>query len=189
MKKTIGLMLALTASLVMADDAENSFYPYTYGEVHLGKTTTSLNGSDLDYSYLTIGGSYGYQFHPNFSSELFATFATNKENDEITSAIIGANVKNSYNAFGAYLVAKTTGNFYGKLKLGLIGSQFVYSAGGYEDESSTDVGVSYGLGIGYKADRVGIELNYLVMPEVDDPLWTQDSYDSDMLLFNLRWEL
>ncbi len=189
MRTLVGLVLLATASVVGANEtSEETFVPYTYGEIHLGQTNTSLNQGDQDFSYITLGGSYGYQFHQNFGTEFFMSFAINKKTDDITSAFVGTNVKTTFNAFGGYLVGKTTGDFYGKVKLGLIGSQFTYSAGGYEDESSTDVGISYGLGVGIKGQAVGVELNYLVMPEVDDPLWDGASYDSDMLLLNLRFE-
>ncbi|NVJ58797.1 MAG: outer membrane beta-barrel protein [Gammaproteobacteria bacterium] len=182
-------LLAGTAILTLsASAAAEEFYPYNYGELHLGKIGTSLNSGGQDFNYTSLGGSYGYQFHENIGAEFFATFAVTKETDEFVSSSIGTTVKTSVNAFGGYMVAKTSGRFYVKGKLGLVASQFTYSASGFESESSTDVGLSTGFAVGIQGESVNVELMMLQLPDSDDPLFSSESYENDFVGLNLSFD-
>ncbi len=128
-----------------------------------------------------MGGSLGYRFSEIFATEFYMSFATNDENDRVASAILGESVGASFDAMGMYLTAQSKGDLYVKGRAGLIQSGFTYSAKGYEDEKGTDFGLSYGIGAGAKKDNLFFEIDYIVFPEVGDPLFNDASYDSSIV--------
>ena len=182
-----GFIASLTFAAIVFSGAPsaNEFKPGWYANLHLGKTDTSLNQASQDFSYLSIGGSFGYRFSEIIAAEFFMSFATNGERDEIVSSLIGEEVETEFDAVGFYLTAQSRGDYYIKGRAGLVESRFIYSANGYEDASGKDVGFSYGIGGGAKFDSVRLELEYVVMPEVSDPLFADTSYDTKMMMISL----
>ncbi len=181
----IGFLLVAFAANTFANDSENTFQPKKYAQFHLGQINTDWLQGPIDPSYLAVGGAFGYQFSELLATEFFMTFSADGEVDPILSADLGQTAKNEFNAFGGYLVAKTPGKFYAKGRVGIVLSRFIYSAGGYEDESESATGLSYGIGAGIDFDKFMLELEYMTFPEVDDPLYMNTSYESDALLLSI----
>lgn len=111
------------------------------------------------------------------------------ERDEIVSALIDERVSAEYNSVGVYAIAQSRGKFYFKGRVGLAESRFVYTAAGYEDEDEGSFGLAYGGGAGIRHNNWSFELEYLMMPEVDDPIFSGDSYDTSMMTFGFTYEL
>ncbi|NVJ49909.1 MAG: porin family protein [Gammaproteobacteria bacterium] len=178
------LCLVFGLAVTTATNA-SEFQGEGYLELHLGQNNTSYTGGGLDYSYMTIGGAWGYQFEPNWSAELFMTFAT--DGDSVPDAVnpFTVDVDTKVNGIGGYLVARTNDDFYVKGKLGLIGTQFAYTAGGYEDEMEYNFGLSYGFSAGYDARDFYVELSYLILPEAEDSFYNGVNYDVETIALNV----
>ncbi|PWK54178.1 outer membrane beta-barrel protein [Pleionea mediterranea] len=185
MRNIVFVILATALAQPVLAENSSSFSAGWYGDIHLGQTGTSLKQGEQSFDFLSIGGSYGYQYNEYFAAEFFGSFATDGEHDDIMSAILGQEAKVKFDAIGAYLVGKTHGKYYLKARVGLINSRFTYSAGGFEDETGSDTGFSYGFGAGVSLEKVNIELNYLQFPDVDDPLFNSTSYESDQLTISI----
>lgn len=177
------LSIGVCASALAQDSNESGFQPAWYGSLHLGKTKTSLTEGDQNFSYLSIGGSFGYRFSEMFAAEFLGTFATNGEQDKLVSEILDEKVWTNTDAFGLYLTAQNKGNIYGKVRAGLAQTSFTYSASGFEDDKGTATGLSYGIGAGFKHNGLNFEVEYLKLPEVDDPIFDDTSYDNSALFF------
>lgn len=86
-------------------------------------------------------------------------------------------------ALGLYLTAQNKGSIYGKVRARIAQSRFTYSASGFEDEKGTSTGLSYGIGAGFKHNGLNFEVEYLKLPEVDDFIFDDTSYDNSALIF------
>lgn len=185
MKKTLIGSLFVLFSLDVFAQNNSDFYPGWYGNINLGTAKTSLTSGDQNFSFLNVGGAFGYQFSEIFGTEFFMSFASNGERDEIASWFVGQEVEAEYDAVGFYATLKSQGDVYVKGRAGLIESRFTYTSKGYEEESENDIGLSYGIGGGIENGRVIFELNYLVMPEVDDPIFSDASYDTKLVVISV----
>ncbi|WMS86508.1 outer membrane beta-barrel protein [Pleionea litopenaei] len=165
-----------------------AYQSHNYVEVHLGQTDVALVQAPLDYSHMTIGGVFGYQMDENFGAEFLVTFATEGDAAPLASQEFATVADVKVNAYGGYFVARTSGDFYIEGKLGLAATQFAYTAGGYEDLTETNFGLSYGVGVGYQAAEFYIEANLLSLPEVDDPYYIQTSYESESILLTVGFD-
>jgi len=186
--KNLAVILIIFYSLYSVNSnaqEEQTFYPNWYGSFHLAQADTSLNSGGQDFNYFNVGGAVGYRFSEYLSTEFFMSFATNDKRDDLVSDFIGENVGTRFDAVGVYLVAQTQGEFYAKGRVGLTQSRFTYSVSGFEDESKGSVGLSYGIGVGTKVENYTFDLEYIVMPEADDPLFSEDSYDTDIIAVSM----
>jgi len=190
MKRLVSLFIAASSlmSLQINAQEEQEFYPTWYGSFHLATADTTINSGGQDFNYFNVGGAVGYRFSDYLSSELFMTFATNDKTDEVVSDIIGERIGTSFDAVGVYLVGQTPGDFFVKGRVGLTQSRFTYSASGFDDESKGTVGLSYGIGVGAKVENYTFDLEYIVMPEADDPLFSEESYDTDVVAVSMSIE-
>jgi len=50
------------------------------------------------------------------------------------------------------------------------------------------VGLSYGIGVGAKVENYTFDLEYIVMPEADDPIFSEESYDTDVIAVSMSIE-
>jgi hypothetical protein len=176
---------ALVLIAFSSNGVAGEYEPTWYGSVHLGKTNTSWNQGNQDFSYLKLGGSWGYRFSDILAAELFMSFTTNPQKDELVSAMLGQDVKTEFDAVGFYLTAQSRGDYYIKGRAGITESRFIYSASGYQDEAGKDIGFSYGFGVGMISNGLRFEAEYIVMPEVDDPIFDSTSYDSKLLMISV----
>lgn len=194
MKKTSLGFTAILLSVIPLANAQESGNSHAAGGTwywggQVAKVDTSLNSGGQDFSFTNLNLNLGYRFSSILSVEGWASMNISDERDEITSFVLDENVSAEYNGFGVYAVAQTTGKFYVKGRAGLASSRFVYTASGYEDEDESNVGLSYGVGTGFQNNQWRFELEYLVMPEVDDPIFNSESYDTSMIVLGLTYDL
>ncbi len=188
MKKFTIAALALTSALSLnaqAEETQDEYTPFSYFGVHLGNANTELNGGGQDFGYFHLGGTYGYQYSENFAFESVASLTVGDERDDIVSDLLGQTARTQFNSIAGYLVAKSSGSFYVKGKAGLSYASFVYTASGYEDEVESTFGLSYGIGLGIEGEKFNFEFELTKMPEVDDPIFPNDSYDTTLTTVNL----
>ncbi|MCO7225792.1 outer membrane beta-barrel protein [Pleionea sp. CnH1-48] len=195
MRKSLSLAAILLASSAYAlpSLAENqtpeAFQPDWYAGFSLGSAKADSNTGAQSFKYLNVGGNIGYRFTEHFSGEFMATFASDDERDEVVSNLINEKVGTKFDAIGLYLVGQTTGDFYVKGRLGIAESRFSYSAPGFEDETKGSFGASYGAGFGFKAEKFNVELEYVVTPEADDPIFSAESYDTNVISLTVSFNL
>lgn len=184
------MLFALISSLPVVSLAEEAvFTPSWYGGLHIGKANTELNDAQQEFSFLNVGGNFGYRYTKNISVEGFLTFASDEEKDHYVSDILATDVGVKVDAMGVYVVGQSSGDLYVKGRVGLAQTRFSYDASGYESESEEDIGFSYGIGAGAKINStIRVELEYIVFPEVSDPIFTQSSYESDMFSLSVVWD-
>ncbi len=187
MYKTISLLFLCLAFTTSAAETEQLFVPGYYAGINLGSAKMDGGSGLQDFSYLNVGFNGGYQYTSNFSAELYASFSSTGKKDDYVSSLLGTEVKAEQNVAGIYAVAKTSGAFYGKARLGIAQSRFSYSAGGYEDDSNGDIGLSYGVGVGITNENISCELEYIIFPTVDDPIFDNTDYDISILSLGLSW--
>jgi hypothetical protein len=185
LRKILLSSIVLIASFDTFAQSESTFYPGWYGNINLGSAKTTLNDGNQNFTFMNIGGAFGYRFSELFATEFFMSFSTNGERDDFVSYILGQEVEAEYDAVGFYATLQSKGDIYAKGRAGLIESRFTYTSKGYGDESENDIGLSYGIGGGVKNGRLAFELDYLVMPEVDDPIFDNTSYDSKLIMLSI----
>lgn len=162
------------------------FYPGWYFNAHLAKTNTELKGADQEFDYANLGGLVGYQFTDSLSAEVMLSFSVDQDTDEIVSNQLNTRVKTSYGAFAGYAAFKTPGDLYFKGKVGLGFSTFSYDASGFESESETNGGFTWGAGVGFTTTNdINFTLEYLKMPDSDDPIFFDESYENEMWVFSI----
>lgn len=186
-----GVVLLASSSFVNAQESGNSYSSggtwYWGGQV--ASVDASLNSGGQDFSFTNLNLNFGYRYSDIFSVEGWASMNVSDDRDEIVSFVLDENVNAEYNGVGIYGVAQSRGKFYVKGRVGLVNSRFVYTASGYEDEDESSFGFSYGAGAGVKHNNWSFELEYLVMPEVDDPLFANESYDTSMITVGFTYDL
>lgn len=179
---------SLSTFTANAEETESTeFAPHTYYGFHVGSASTELNQGTQDFSYFHLGATYGNQYSENFGFEGVVSITLGDDKDAIVSQGLGFDVGTQFNSFAGYFTAKTSGKFYAKGRLGLAYSTFVYTASGYEDETESALGASYGVGFGVQGESFDFELDYTIMPEVDDPLFNGVSYDSSLVTLSLMY--
>lgn len=188
--KPVALLVMIAAFLVPAAQADDLFQPYWYVTANVGTTKTNWKDGDQEFSYRSMGGSLGYQFNKTFGIEVFTSSNREDERDHILSPLMGIDVYTGFDAMGAFLTARTNGRAYLKGRVGLAESSFTYSAAGYQSEKSSDVGLAFGLAGGAQLGKVRLELGYLLLPEVADPLPLFDGqiYESSSVSLSISYD-
>lgn len=188
------MLVAITAFATSFASAQEGGNPYSsggnwYWGGQVATVDTSLNSGGQDFSFTNLNLNFGYRYSAIFSVEGWASMNVSDERDEIVSSILDENINAEYNGVGIYGIAQSRGRFYVKGRLGLVESRFVYTASGYEDEDEGSIGFSYGVGGGIRNNNWSFELEYLVMPEVDDPIFSGESYDTSMMTLGFTYDL
>lgn len=179
------LSLGLVSSPAISQDESQKYLPHWYGSLHLGDASTRWNQGDQEYSYLNVGLSTGYRFTEVVASEFLMTFSSNGDTDPFLSEIIGTKVETKSSALAIYLTAQSPGDYYVKARAGLAQSRFTYAASGYEDETENAIGFSYGLGAGMNVSQYYVDVDYVFMPTVKDPLFAGADYDTKVLMLSV----
>lgn len=150
-------------------------------------STDFKGGGAQDFSLQNLNVAWGYQFKPNFAAEFWGSFNVGPETDDFVSDLLGQKVEVAYDSFGIFGVGKYGEKFYVSGRLGLASSRFTYSAKGYSDEKEDDIGLAYGLGGGISHNKLQFEVDFIVLPEVDDPIFEDASYENSMLAFGINY--
>lgn len=170
--------LLFSGHAIAQDNLADDFYAHWFMGLNLGSTSVGSNTGAQNFKFITAGVSFGYQFSENFNSELLLIVPVAGKKDEFISDLLGTTVDAEYSSYGLFFNAKTSGNLYAKGRIGLASSQFSYSADDYTEEKNSDIGLAYGIGGGYGKGQYSYELEYIVMPDVDDPLFQDESYSA-----------
>ena len=189
------LTCALFSSITVAEEIKKTenladdFYAYNYGGISLGSLNVNSTTGAQDFSFISMGLSGGRQMTPIFGIEGFFYSAVNEEKDEVSSDLLGQSVDASYHTWGILGTAKTTGKVYAKVRGGLANSTFRYSSDGYENKDADNFGFMYSLIAGTSIKNVLVELEYNSFPEVDDPLFDEESYTPTSIQLNFGFPL
>ncbi len=190
MKLTVAVTAAsllLTSGASLAQQSSGHFQPGGYFGVGLANASTSLDGGGQSFDFVNAELKLGYQFHQNFAGELWTSVAVAPKRDDIMSELVEQRVESEYAGYGVFLVASYGAEVYAKARVGLAGSRFTYSASGYLDEDNADHGLAYGGGVGYAKNNLRFELDYIAMPDVDDPIWPDDRYSTNLVSVGITW--
>jgi hypothetical protein len=179
-KSLASCALIMAPMIVVSDEAKDDFKPGWYWAGSLGKADAKSNTGAQSFNYLNVGGHFGYRHKDFFALEFLATFASDDDKDDVVSQSI-SNAGTKFDALAVYAVFQNPGDFYAKGKFGLAQSRFSYTAPGYEDETKGSVGFSWGAGVGIKVEAWRVELEYMVFPKADDPLFSEESYDPKLI--------
>lgn len=179
--------IALCASTAFADAPAQEPRDGGYWSLGYAKVTTDLKSGGQSFDLQSINLAWGYHFHPNVAAELWGSFNVAPDTDDYTSGLVGEKVEAEFDSFGAFVVGRLGQKVYGIARAGLVNSRFTYSAKGYEDEKEDAFGLGFGIGGGVNVGKAQWELNYLVLPEVDDPIFTAESYETDMLTIGFNY--
>ena len=175
---SVMICILISSSFVFGDGnvAKTGYWGLQYADVE-----TSLNEGGQTFDFKNINLNFGYRYSEILTFEFMITGNVSDERDDIMSSIIGQQVNAELNGYGLFALVQTPGKFYVKARAGLAVSRFVYTASGYEDEDEKDSGFSYGIGAGVRVGKGNLEIEYIEMPTVDDPLFSKSSYDTSMI--------
>jgi Outer membrane protein beta-barrel domain len=167
--------------------AASDFQPGWYAGGGLGRTSVELDGGGQSFDYSTLGLTAGYQFNEIIGSEVMIGFSITDQKDRIASDVLDVDVNTEFFSFGAFVTAQSPGQFFVRGRLGLAESRFTYTAKGYEDEAGSDFGLAYGIGVGLKHNTMTVGFDYTALPDVDDPVFDQESYSANALGLSLTF--
>lgn len=183
-KSVCSLLVLSPFAIAQSDSSEHTKH---YFGAEVASVSVDSEGWNADTKNLNI--LYGYNFNNYLAGELFGSFNFSPQEDKTFRGVTDNTVNFYSEYYSMYLVGKTPGDFYGKAKIGLANSMVVYTSKGYEDEKKSATGLSYGVGAGYRHNNVSVEANYIVFPEVDDPLFSNTTYESIMMSFGVSYHM
>lgn len=146
----------LASAAHAADEKEGGFMV----GVKTGKMKIDVDGVDDPNGH---GFLVGYRSSQGFGVEFEHT---NSESDFDIFGTVG-DLEMETNAL--YVTYRTSGNFYGKVKAGLL-SEEVTLDDGFFSVSEDDSGLSFGFGGGYNFGRIALEAEYTIIEEDVDYL-------------------
>ena len=140
--------------------------PFGRTKVYLGvkygvlQVDPDVSGSDT-FDMDNMGFMFGGHFNDNLALEFDYTTTVSADKQSFA----GGDVKFETDTVGLFLVARTTGQVYGRARIGYSRiDQDVSTVG-----SDTVYGMAYGIGGGFEfADNISVEFDYTVYPETDE---------------------
>ena len=132
-----------------------------YGEITIAEDVPE-SGSDIR----NLGFAFGKAVNDIISMEFEYTTTVSKDDDY---AGTGANAE--LDTIGFFVVAKSTGNVYGKARLGYtrVSTEDLEDTAIIDWGSDNNYGIAAGLGAGFKFMEGGaIELEYMLYPKLED---------------------
>lgn len=181
-------LLAALAVLSLATVAQARSYsthygPPVYWSAGLANSNTNLNSGQQYFDLVQLNLSFGYQLSSTVSTELWSSVTIVPERDSYVSEIENADVSVSSNSFGGFLVGRFGQQVYGSARAGFLASSFTYSSPEHYDEADWNLGLAYGFGVGFHPinDDFAVEFNYTALPDVRDPLFSEESYSNSMV--------
>ena len=143
----------------------------------------NVDGAD-DIEIDNMGVVFGGHINDYLAIELDYTQTVSAAKEDFA----GSTVKFETDSLGLYLVARTTGQLYGRARVGY--SRIEQDVTGFG--SDTVYGLSYSLGGGFEfTDNVSLEIEYTLLPETDefDDLGRiiDDTLDTDIITIGIIW--
>lgn len=163
------------------DESQTSFLPGGYWVAEMARVATELNSGGQKYQFSNINVGWGYQFQAHLAAELLASFNVLPEQDRYVSGLLGQRVDAEYSSVGAFLAGRWGSTFYATGRVGLVESRFAYSSKGFEDSNASQFGFAYGFGAGVEHNWWQWEVKYTILPDVDDPIFSAESYSNRMI--------
>ena len=183
------ISLLFAASAVSAQSPSSSeFVRNTYWGLQIADVDLS-DSFDQELTNKAIFGSFGYNLSEWFAVEGTLGIALDDDTDEVASDSFGVKIDTSMSSAGVYGVVKNPGPVFLKARAGLAYTTISASASGFEDESESSIGLSYGFGAGVKIDRTSIELEFVSLPDTDDPLASGADYEIEMITLGFNYQL
>jgi opacity protein-like surface antigen len=184
---TLAMLVPLTGNAATTYRSNNSPSAIGATKVYLGvkygvlTIEPDVSGSS-DVEVDNLGFMFGGHFNDYMGLEFEYTRTVSTENENF----LGTSVEVGTDTMGLFLMARTTGDVYGKLRLGYSWIEQDFGDLG----SDTVYGLSYGIGGGFDiTDTFGIEAEYTVYPETDetDRFGRNADLLTDMISVSLVW--
>lgn len=126
-----------------------------YGRLTIAEDIPDEDGTDIR----NLGFAFGRGFNDHMAMEFSYNFTATE--DDTDSGDLSAD------SIGLFLVAKTTGTVYVKGRLGYTRLTLERNFAGNSFDHN-EYGIAYGLGLGARVGPGAIELEYTVLPEIED---------------------
>ena len=168
-------------------DSSRDFYP---GKVYLGIKYGTLRALDLDIFNPATGmdqeedaniGTLGFVAGGGINDLLSLEFEYNYTVSKEYYGSLPGRLEGE--GWGLYLAAKTQGDVYVKGRVGYSQTEFDGNDGGGSRGSTTNYGVSGGVGVGFKLGPGALEIEYTLFPKIDR-IWGEeldDDIDTDLI--------
>ena len=152
MKKIIPLVAAIAMSATsLSANATDLFY----AGVKTGNMSIDVSAYDTD---TPMGILVGYPLNENYAIEFEYT---DTDFDLKTAGITFDGDMQTYALYGIY---RTSGDFYAKLKAGVLKEDISIGTANYSFEDD-DSGLSAGIGAGYRSGPISIEAEYTIIEQ------------------------
>ena len=160
-----------------AEEVEQRYAGFFYGEV---------DTNEGDVENMNLGLVIGGRMESGPGIEFFYSDTVDK--DEFSEDGF-SDVRYSTQAWGLLGTYKFGTKFYGVVKGGYTFVDLKADIAGRSNESLDEDGLSYGVGAGFEVGKNGaIELNYLVLPEMEESLFDENvEFENELTSIGYNW--
>jgi len=134
-------------------------------------------------------GNLGLVIGGHVESGLGVEFFYSDTIDEDETDTVSGTLRFESQVWGLLGTYRVGGKYYGLLKGGYTFLDLRAKVTGVDSEKWKEEGLSYGIGFGVEVGKNGaIELNYLVLPEVNDRIGgTEFDFDNELISLGYNW--
>lgn len=147
-KKSVGMILVAALAVPSLSFADKGYVGLEYA---------NLQSEDADMG--NFGFSVGANINKTFSIEGGYAMTVSPED-------LGSGVELNADVLSVFGAVRSEGKVFGKAKLGVAKVDFEMEASGFT-VSDTASGLAYGFGFGARLDKMLIEAEYTILPELD----------------------
>jgi opacity protein-like surface antigen len=184
---TLAMLVPLTGNAAGTYRSNNTTSIIGATKVYLGVKYGVLTiESDASGSEDVEVDNVGFVFGGHINDYMAMEFEYSQTVSTELEDIVGASVEVGTDTMGLFLVAKTSGAVYGKLRVGYSWIDQDFGSLG----NDTVYGLAAGIGAGFEiTDTFGIEGEYTIYPEADetDRFASSDDLTTEMVSVNLVW--